>query len=199
VNGYTIASKVKWTRKFLARLGREPDLHIARAMGIHVSTARKKRCYLGIPKYRIVKWTPKLIAMLGKVTDTHIAELLGASVTSVGKKRHDLKICKHGELIWTPGMINKLGSRSDRRAGKLLGLSADVVRTKRLKLGIASYGGSKMFPQQSIIRAGGLATGLGGGLQRNIPTKRLGKTARVAIFALEVISHDSDEIPHFPA
>jgi hypothetical protein len=83
----------RWSRKILARLGREPDTRIARDTGIGFRTVRAKREALGIAPFRIWQpWRPEEEALLGTGPDQEIAEQLGRSRTAVQFRRVKLGI-----------------------------------------------------------------------------------------------------------
>ena len=86
--------KIKWLRKHLSRLGREPDGRLAQSMGVSPGPVRSKRIALGIPKYRKERRTRRLIAMLGRMPDTAIAKAMGVDPKTVGIKRHECGIAE---------------------------------------------------------------------------------------------------------
>ena len=90
-------SKVNWTPKQLARLGKEPDTQLAQAIGVGTWVVWGKRRSLGIPKSESVGWTPEALARLGREPDRVIERSTGARVTAVGLKRRELRIPKFAQ------------------------------------------------------------------------------------------------------
>jgi hypothetical protein len=84
----------RWTPEVLARLGKEPDAHIARDLGLTPCGVAVKRYALGISSSRR-DWTEPEVAALGTAPDREVAEELGRSIRAVRSKRHVLKIPRH--------------------------------------------------------------------------------------------------------
>jgi len=81
----------RWTPELVARLGREPDLRLARELGISDSSVRKKRERYGIPPFlRKPRWTPEELALVGTAPDAEIAQKLGRSLQAVERARRML-------------------------------------------------------------------------------------------------------------
>ncbi len=144
-----ITPKVKWPNNLLARLGKEPDTHIAQSMGVGTWVVCAKRNSLGIPKYKIVQWVPEWIGRLGKEPDSVIARLMGASVTAVSMKRCQMRIPKFVKVKfnWTVTRTKRLGKKSDRMVAESLGLPVKMVAGKRHALGIPCASVSRWTPE----------------------------------------------------
>lgn len=85
--------KVVWTKRDLARLGKEPDLSLAKDMGISHSAVNRKRRDLGIPaRLPMHRWTEAECSLLGRLSDREIGDRLGLSPRSVMWKRLSLSI-----------------------------------------------------------------------------------------------------------
>jgi DNA-binding CsgD family transcriptional regulator len=83
--------KVVWTKRALVRLGKEPDLSIAKDMGISHSAVNRKRRALGIQsRLPMHRWTEAECSLLGRLTDREIADRLGLSQRNVLWKRLSL-------------------------------------------------------------------------------------------------------------
>jgi transcriptional regulator with XRE-family HTH domain len=84
---------VAWTKRDMARLGKRPDLSLAKDMGISRSAVSRKRRLLGIPPHRpLHRWTEAERSLLGQLSDREIAERLGLSPRSVMWKRLSLRV-----------------------------------------------------------------------------------------------------------
>jgi hypothetical protein len=84
----------RWTKALLARLGKEPDVEIARAMGItHVAVGVRRRA-LGIARWSppARRWTVSEQALLGRLPDPVIARRLKLPVYAVKRKRWELGV-----------------------------------------------------------------------------------------------------------
>jgi len=148
--GYRMrTSKVNWTPKLLARLGKESDTRVAQSMGVDIWVVCAKRNSLGIPKYKIVQWVPELIGRLGKEPDSVIARSMGASVTAVSMKRCQMRIPKFVKVKfnWTVTRTKRLGKKSDRMVAESLGLPVKMVTGKRHALGIPCASVSRWTPE----------------------------------------------------
>jgi hypothetical protein len=84
----------RWTKALVARLGNEPDVEIARAMGITHPAVGMKRRSLGIARWTppVRRWTKRERALLGKLPDPVIARRLKLPVYAVKRKRWELGI-----------------------------------------------------------------------------------------------------------
>lgn len=83
----------RWTREWLARLGKELDRTLARSMGIPKWRVAYKRRSLGIPAYRRRhRWTAEERRLLGRYPDVDVARRVGVSLTAVRMKRRYLGI-----------------------------------------------------------------------------------------------------------
>jgi hypothetical protein len=140
-------TKRRWTAAEIARLGREPDVQIARDLGIGVATVAAERRQRGIRSWlRRFEWTPEALGLLGMQTDQRVAEMLGVSRTLVAKKRRELDISALFERkasgrprpspFWTPGRDALLGTASDAVIGRRFGVSPGRVCRRRRDLGI---------------------------------------------------------------
>jgi DNA-binding CsgD family transcriptional regulator len=157
-----IEKRERWSRKVLARLGREFDASIARDLGLDsTSSVRKKRMSLGIPAFRKTRrttrpvavkrvpvkepfrWPQKLVARLGKMPDGEIARLAGISKDGVAKERKRRRIAAFRPPIapveWTPKRIRRLGTASDTAVARKLRIHSSSVRYKRQQLGIPPF------------------------------------------------------------
>jgi hypothetical protein len=84
----------RWTKAMLARLGKEPDTKIARAMGVTSPAVRARRRSLEIARWSAPerRWTKAEHALLGKLPDPVIARRLKLPVYAVKRKRWELGI-----------------------------------------------------------------------------------------------------------
>jgi hypothetical protein len=83
----------RWSREAVARLGKESDTALAKALGITPGAVHYKRRSLGIPRFdRRRRWTTAERRLLGRVTDAELARRLGLHQGMVGKMRHGLGI-----------------------------------------------------------------------------------------------------------
>ena len=131
---------VKWTKKLLARLGKELDTDIARSMGVVQSAVWRKRTGLGIPEFKSSKWTPEVLARLGKEPDGDIARAMGVSRQAVQTKRQCLGIPKPSSVTWTPELLSRLAITQARCKSKALGESAPPARNQSLASQILDKG-----------------------------------------------------------
>jgi hypothetical protein len=133
----------RWSPAVVARLGKVPDMEIARELGVHPSQVAKKRKSLGIPAGRPSRrWLPHELALLEKLPDEAVAERLGRSVEAVETQR--LRLTRparqeKGQLKlsrrWLPHELALLGKLPDEVVARKLGRSVRAVETQRQRLG----------------------------------------------------------------
>ncbi len=83
----------RWTREWLARLGKELDRTLAGSMGIATWVVTYKRRSLGIPANRPKHlWTADECGLLGRHPDVDVARAVGVSLLAVQLKRRSLGV-----------------------------------------------------------------------------------------------------------
>jgi hypothetical protein len=85
-------STVRWTSKLRKKLGKVPDIQIAKLLGVSGQSVKKERLRQGIPQHRIIPGTPRMIALLGTMPDVKLVEPFGISQFSLMAKRRELGI-----------------------------------------------------------------------------------------------------------
>ena len=87
------ACPLRWTPAAVARLGREPDRHIARDLGITPAAVHGKRERLGIPPWvEMRRWKARELSWLGKAPDEEVARRLGRTSFAVRYRRSRMGI-----------------------------------------------------------------------------------------------------------
>lgn len=131
-----------WTSEMIALLGKEPEIEIAKKLGVGRYIVNMKRRMLGIPPYERLcdKWTPDVIELLGKMSDAKLGRLIGANRRTVKAKRESLGIpANQGRCQWTAEMVALLGTAPDFEISKQIGLKEDTVAYARRSRGIAPW------------------------------------------------------------
>jgi len=134
----------RWTKKRIARLGRESDSTVAASLAISPGRVRRKRFELGIPNHNVLRWSPAIIARLGRETDGAIAISLGIPASAVTIKRRSLGIPPtakppKADLRWTSSIIAHLGKMPDPQFAATYGIPYAAVSYKRHCLGIPGF------------------------------------------------------------
>jgi hypothetical protein len=81
-----------WPPGIVARMGKEPDTSIARAMNVTAGAVTARRNALGIRRFQPDRWSAEHLALLGTLPDSQIAQRVGVAVWTVGKKRRQLGV-----------------------------------------------------------------------------------------------------------
>lgn len=130
-------------------LGKIPDLQIAKALGVNVSTVQRVRVRMGIRvaphrsrarRQSRIQWDDQ---PLGLVPDGRLARMIGCSAPAVRTARVKRNIAsasiayrdKFASAAWGSA---RLGEESDLAIATRLGVSAAAVRGRRLRLGITA-------------------------------------------------------------
>lgn len=75
--------------RIAARLGKAPDLQLAKEIGCHATTIKRMREGLGLPKY---DRSDQLVPYLGRISDRKLARHFGVHARTVKKRREALGI-----------------------------------------------------------------------------------------------------------
>jgi hypothetical protein len=132
--------KVQWTDEQIDRLGMEPDLAIARDMGVSYSAVRTKRVSLGIAlcsKTRRVNWE-KYGPLLGMMKDKELAKKLGCTLNTVfvqRKKRGIPPFYQVPDVDWND-WDDQLGKVPDEEIAEAIGRQVSCVVARRRELRI---------------------------------------------------------------
>ena len=140
-------SIIKWSEEILNRLGKEPDVDIAKDLKCSRSAVSAKRRKLGIKSYDFQKWTEGNIALLGTMPDFKLAKRMKVSSACISKRRRILNIKPfsrdnypvHNKYIWTKDNIKILGTDTDKNVAKQLKICSTLVARKRKELKIPAY------------------------------------------------------------
>jgi hypothetical protein len=129
---------IEWTDEQIKRLGNEPDLLIAKDMGISYSTVHAKRVSLGVLafiKTRHVAWS-KYDSLLGKMTDKDLASKIGCSLNTVfvrRKRKGILPFHQVPDVDWSE-WDDKIGVMDDAEIATATGRSVSSVVSRRREM-----------------------------------------------------------------
>jgi hypothetical protein len=135
----------RWTDEVLARLGKEPDARIAKALGVSTRAVCQRRRALGIAAYadqiqaqREELLTPQAIALLGTMKDGDLANLCGVEVGYLRYRRKKAGIAPFARPSpVTPELLAALGSAPDEELARRFGTYPAAIRKARRERSIA--------------------------------------------------------------
>ncbi|TWT56327.1 hypothetical protein [Allorhodopirellula solitaria] len=137
-------SSLRWTKKRIDQLGRDPDHVLGKQWNVSPSVVRKKREELEIEpcKRRSQELSVEARELLGTVPDNVLAKQFGFSPTFIRNARNDAGIapCRStAPFIWKKKNLKRLGRVHDDVLAQELSLSPEFIAQKRRALGIAAF------------------------------------------------------------